>query len=92
MGPDGVRDLVGKSVTNYVNARLQDELASRIERGSVTEQQATDLMSDIRGYVASVVRLDLSHIDVLALDWKGAQGRQVVEDIYKLGYTLLGEN
>ncbi len=90
MDADGVQAIVALSITNYVNVRLQEELVNRIERGALNEEDANALMIEIKDFIASVVRLDLREIDVLALDWDGPEGYRVVERIYETGYEMLG--
>ncbi len=87
---DGLREIVALSVTNYVNVRLQEELVNRIERGVMNEEDANELMGDIKDFISGVVNLDLSKIDVLTVDWNGPEGHQVVEHIYEAGYEMLG--
>ncbi len=90
MDTDGVQAIVSMSITNYVNVRLQEELVNRIERGTLSEEDANTLMLEIKDFVTAVVRLDLGEIDVLALDWEGPEGHRVVERIYETGYDMLG--
>ncbi|MFL5628387.1 MAG: Qat anti-phage system associated protein QatB [Ktedonobacteraceae bacterium] len=90
MEAEGVQAIVGLSVTNYVNVRLQEELVNRIERGALNEEEANTLMCEIKDFIAGVVRLDLREIDVLALDWGSPEGYQVVQRIYETGYEMLG--
>ena len=90
MDTDGMQAIVALSITNYVNARLQEELVNRIERGTLNEEDANTVMLEIKDFVAGVVRLDMREIDVLALDWEGSEGYRVVERIYETGYEMLG--
>lgn len=87
---DGVRRILALFVTNYVNARFQQELVSRVERGAVSERAANALLDQIRDFIAGIVRLDLRDIDVVALDWRGPEGRRVVDRVYEAAYSLLG--
>jgi hypothetical protein len=89
MDADGVQAIVALSITNYVNARLQEELVNRIERGTLNEDDANTLMLAIKDFIAGVVHL--SEIDVLALDWEGSEGYRVIERIYETGYEMLGD-
>ena len=58
----GMLELVHVSVTNYVNERFQQELIFRIEQGAISEADANDLSAEVKGFVASVVRIDLVHV------------------------------
>lgn len=89
MTADDVRAIVLLSITNYVNARFQEELISRVERAAISEPQANQLAGQIREYIETNVILDLGAVDVLTLDWNVA-GKQLVDDQYRKAYELLG--
>ncbi len=88
---EGIWDIVSLSVTNYVNARLQQELVSRVERAMLPEHEANLLMDQLKDFVASVVHFDLRDRDVLVIDWGGTEGATIVASIYATGYELLGD-
>lgn len=90
MDAAGLGDVVEISVVNYVNARIQQELANRIERGTLPEAEANRLMDDIRGFIGEIVKLDFDGVDLLHLDWEGPEGRGLVGGIYEDAYRLLG--
>lgn len=87
---DDARLLVAMSITNYVDARFQQELVSRVEQSAVTEQAANQLSREIREFVETNVRLDLSGTDVMQMDWEGAEGKRFVDGQYLKAYELLG--
>ncbi len=87
----GMLELVEVSVTNYVNERFQQELVFRIEQGAISEGDANDLSAEVKGFIASVVRIDLGGIDPMALDWQGPRGTAFVERVYRAAYSLFGE-
>ncbi len=91
LDPAGMLDLVQVSVTNYVNERFQQELIFRIEQGAISEGEANDLSAEVKGFIASVVRIDLERMDPMALDWQGSQGTAFVERVYWAAYSLFGE-
>ena len=91
LNPAGMLELVQISVTNYVNERFQQELVFRIEQGAISEREANDLSSEVKGFIAGIVRIDLGGIDPMALDWQGPQGTAFVERIYRAAYSLFGE-
>ncbi len=77
-------------IVNYVNARFQHELGNCIERGATSEQAANRLMSQIKGYIAARVRMDLGRRSVVNIDWRGVPGRQIVDRIFQDAYSLIG--
>lgn len=90
MSDSDIATIVGLSVTNYVNARFQEELVSRIERGAVSERDANVFAMQIREYIETNVRLDLKGMDVVQMDWNGAEGKAFVDQQFLRAYELLG--
>jgi len=84
-------EIVELSVVNYVNARMQQELANRIERGTLPEGEANRLMDEIRDFVGEIIKLDFAGVDLVNLDWEGPEGRRLVLGVYEDAYRLLGE-
>jgi hypothetical protein len=91
MDENGMREIIVLSITNYVNERFQQELVNCVERGSVSEREANELIDEAKEYIAGVVEIDLEGVDLVAFDWEGDEGRRFVEDIYQTAYSLLGE-
>jgi hypothetical protein len=91
MDENGMREVVVLSVTNYVNERFQQELVNCVERGSVSEREANELIDEAKDFIAGVVEIDLEGVDLVAFDWEGEEGRRFVENIYQTAYSLLGE-
>lgn len=91
MTPDGMRDLIVLSVTNYVNARFQQELLSRIELGTLSERDANVLADEAKGFIASVVNIDVGSVDLVAFNWDGPEGQQFIDGVYTAAYGLLAE-
>lgn len=88
---DALRGVIELYVAKYVDARIQQELANRIERGTLPEEEANRLMDEMGEFVREVVKLDLAATDPVALDWTGTQGRELIESLYGEAYQLLGE-
>lgn len=91
MTPEGMRDLIVLSVVNYVNARFQQELLSRIELGALSEHDANVLADEAKGFIASIVSIDFGSVDLIALDWNGPEGRQLINGVFVAAYELLGD-
>jgi hypothetical protein len=87
---DGIKEMVTVSVVNYVNERFQNELINCVERGSLSERAANDLMIEAKHFIVGVVALDFEGVDVVSLNWQGAEGKRFVERIYESAYSLLG--
>jgi hypothetical protein len=88
---NGVKEVVILSVTNYVNERFQQELVNCIERGTVSEQDANQMMNEAKDFITGIVEIDLETVDVMNFDWNGSEGKAFVESVFQSAYSLLGE-
>ena len=86
----GMADLITRSVTNYINERFQQELVNCVERGSVSEADANDLLREARDFIAGIVRIEFEGIDLVAVDWVSGEGKGHVERVFRDAYSLLG--
>ena len=77
-------------VASYVYQRWLFDLSQRIEQHAVSESDAIKLERDVKAFVKGLVKLKLDGKQALQLDWKGAQGKKFVQDIYEAAYKLLG--
>lgn len=90
MTPADVTDTIELSVAGYVYQRWLFDLSQRIEQNAVSESDAVRLERDVKAYVKGLVKLKLDGKEAIQLDWKGAQGKKFVQDIYEAAYKLLG--
>jgi hypothetical protein len=90
MTPADVADTIELSVAGYVYQLWLFELSQRIEQHAVSEADAIRLERDVKTFVAGLVKLKLDGKQALQLDWKGAEGKRFVQDIYEAAYKLLG--
>lgn len=88
---NGLGEVIRLSVVNYVDARMEQELASRIERGTLPDDEANRLMDEIHDFIDELVKLDFADVDLVHLDWDGLEGRRLVLGIYQDAYRLLGD-
>jgi hypothetical protein len=91
MDENGMHEIIVLSVTNYVNERFQQELVNCVERGSVSEHRANELIDEAKDFIAGIIEIDLEGIDLVSFDWEGEEGRRFVDDIYQTAYSLLGD-
>jgi hypothetical protein len=89
MDATSVREAIEASVASYIYHRWLQELGIRIEHNTITASQAVRLEQQVKEYVEETVKLDFRDIEVLTLDWHGAQAAQLVERIYMDAYSLL---
>jgi hypothetical protein len=90
MTPADVTDAIELSVAGYVYQRWLFDLSQRIEQNAVSESDAVRLERDVKAYVTGLVKLKLDGKKAIQLDWKGAQGKKFIQDIYEAAYKLLG--
>jgi hypothetical protein len=84
-------DVIRESIAAYIYNRWLQDVGDRIEAHAVSADSAVDLERQVRQFVTETVRLDFAGIDVLRFDWQSAGGRDMVEQIYRDAYSLLGE-
>lgn len=85
-----VADAVELSVSSYVYQRWLFDLSLKIEEHAISETEAVRLERDVKGFVKGLVRLKLDGGQGVTLDWNGAAGKALVEEIYEAAYRLLG--
>jgi hypothetical protein len=90
MTPADVTDTIELSVAGYVYQRWLFELSQRIEQHALSEADAVRLERDVKTFVTGLVKLKLDGKQALQLDWKSAEGKNFVQDIYEAAYKLLG--
>ena len=78
-----------RSVANYVHERWQQQLVVCIERGTVSEREANTMIGEVKDFIVQTVTFDFRDVDVLGIDWRGPQGRALVERVYRAAYSLL---
>jgi hypothetical protein len=89
MTPDDIRGAVVETVSTYVFYRWAQELGLSIERGAISPKEAVAIEREMRHYIRETVKLDLSAMDVLALEWSGSEGRRVIEGVFAQAYAFL---
>jgi len=85
-----VADAVVLSVSAYVYQRWLFDLSLKIEEHAVSETEAVRLERDVKVFVKGLVKLKLNAGKAINLDWKGAQGKAFVQEVYEAAYGLLG--
>lgn len=89
MDREGVTEAVAVSVTSYVYHRWVQELGRKLEENAYTANEAVRLERDVRAFIEETVKLDMTRIDPVTLDWGGPAGQQFVERIYRDAYEML---
>ncbi len=90
MGPTDIAAAIAACVESYIYNRWLGDLGVRIEQKAVSAAQAVRIERDVRAFIHETVRLDMSRVDFMTLDWRGDAGRHFVETIYREAYALFG--
>ena len=88
---ENIKDIVTLSITNYINEKFEHELVNCIERGTVSESDANQLLEQAKDFIIGVVEIDTEGINLVEFDWNSAEGQLLVENLYQTAYSLLGE-
>jgi hypothetical protein len=85
------KELIALSVTSYIYQKFLQDLEYSFEKGNIPEDEVIRLEREVKSYIQEKVKQELiqQDIDVLTINWSGAQGRQFCEDIYSQAYSLL---
>lgn len=78
------------SVSAYVYERWLIDLGRKIEEKAITATEAVRLEEEMKRYVRESVKVDLAKTNVLELNWKGKDGRELVQRIYEDAYAFIG--
>ena len=89
MTDEDVSWAIKECVVAYVYERWIGELGSRIEGGAISPENAVALEEQMRDFVRESVEIDLSDTSVLAIDWNGEEGREIVERLFQEAYSFL---
>lgn len=77
-------------IGSYIYNRWLGDLGIKIEEHAITATEAVRLEREMREFVRETVRLDMSRVDVLTLDWQSQAGQLFVDNIYRDAYSLFG--
>jgi hypothetical protein len=78
---DLLRDFLARYLTEYIYRRVLQALGDRIRDNATSEAEAARLEQQLRDHIRALVDLDLSTIDPLRLNWRGAEGRRRMEEL-----------
>lgn len=87
---EDLQDVMLISVANSINEQMELDLMRNIERGTLTEARANEVMSELRDFVRGIVAYDFQGINLLTLNW-AEEGRKMVDDIYRSVYSIMEE-
>lgn len=91
LSADRIQLLIELSISNYINQRMQIELLNRVERKSITAKQANKICNQLKKFIKGAVKIDLKNVDLLKVDWRGSEGKEIVDYFFKQAYSVLGD-
>lgn len=85
-----VESTILTSVVAYIYRRWLGDLGIKIEQNAVSASNAVKLERQMRVYIRDSVKLGLEGKSALTVDWRGKDGRALVESIYQEAFSLIG--
>ena len=97
-GIDAINSLTAEQITStlqtsivtYIFRRWLGDLGIKIEQKALTSKDAVKLEKQMRVYIRDSVTIEFESTDPLKIDWKGREGRQIIEQIYRNAYSVFG--
>jgi hypothetical protein len=90
MTADGVRTAIEAMIASYIYNRWLGDLGVKIEEKAMSPQQAVRVEQRMKEFIRDAVKLDLQQRDPLRVDWRGAEGQQLIERIYDDAFAVIG--
>jgi hypothetical protein len=87
---DDVVMAIGTMVASYIYNRWLGDLGVKIEEKAISPQQAVGMERRMKGFIRDAVKIDLAQRDPLRIDWRGREGREVIERIYSDAFAVIG--
>jgi len=89
MTSEDIKYTMENCISSYIYYRWLEELGSRIEKGSISEDSAVALERQMKIYIRELVTLQIDDIDVLTVDWEGGQGQELIENAFENAYSIM---
>ena len=86
----GVGKAIEAMVTSYIYNRWLGDLGVKIEEKAISPQQAVRVERRMKDFIRDAVKLDLQQKDPLKVDWRGAEGKDLMGRIYSDAYAVIG--
>ena len=87
--PDSVAEALQSFVAHYAFERILEALSSRIENRAISPERAVEVERQVWEYVVDTVAFETEGRDLLAIDWRGAEGKDLVEGVFRDGFAVL---
>jgi molybdopterin-biosynthesis enzyme MoeA-like protein len=90
MTAEAVSKAVEAMVASYIYNRWLGDLGVKIEEKAISPTQAVQTESRMREFIRDAVKLDLQQKDPLKIDWRGAEGKDLMGKIYSDAFSVIG--
>ena len=86
----GVAKAVETMVAGYIYNRWLGDLGVKIEEKAISPEQAVRVEQRMKDFIRDAVKLDLQQKDPLKVDWRGKEGKELMDQIYRDAYAVIG--
>ena len=86
----GVEKAIEAMVSSYIYNRWLGDLGVKIEEKAISPQQAVRAEKRMKDFIRDAVKLDLQQKDPLKVDWRGTEGKNLMDRIYRDAYAVIG--
>jgi hypothetical protein len=88
MDEEGVRSTLQLFAANYIYERMLNAMYNDLSDADISETQLVKMERDIRAFTREMVKLEWDDVDVLTVDWGGAQGDEAATRIFEQAYAV----
>lgn len=74
-------------LSEYITANILQKVGQILEK--IPETDALQKERWMKNYIETKVKIDLGKIDTSKVDWKGSEGKRIVDDIFAEAYKLI---
>jgi hypothetical protein len=87
--PDAVHIALERYAAHYVFERILQALSSHIENNSISSTRAIEVERIVWAYIESEVTLEAGGRDFRSVDWRGAEGHQLLGSIFERSFAIV---
>lgn len=91
LNEEEVRSVLGTFLSNVIFTQWASDMADRLERQAVSEDQLSLREAAIREFIEEHVRFELGRIAALSVDWGGQQGIAAIDGVLQTAIGLMIE-
>lgn len=81
--------VIKEYVSSYIFNRWLHELGLKFEEKAPSTHELVDIEIEAKAYIKEAVKLDLSKINLLEIDFNSGRGKEIIDDIFKEAYIFI---